>query len=65
MSAQKQTQQNARAQTQTSVHGYRRVHTNTRRETEREKKITRLVVLSFTVIQHHGQQHVCSNRDKT
>lgn len=39
----------------TCLHGHR----------EKENEITWLVLLSFTVIQHHGQKHMCSNRDKT
>lgn len=34
------------------------------RDMEKEKEITWLVVLSLTVIQHHGPNHMCSNRDK-
>lgn len=33
-------------------------------DTEKEDEITWLVMLSLTVIQHHGQNHMCSNRDK-
>lgn len=40
------------------------MHQDACRDMEKENEITWLVVLSLTVIQHHGPNHMCSNRDK-
>lgn len=40
------------------------MHQDACRDMEKENEITWLVVLSLTVIHHHGPNHMCSNRDK-